>query len=73
MSLPSRDYYLLLRYNGEEKFLAIKHGQITWVNGLSLVGAFNFHSHDQAEEFIQFLKVNHYQSANAINLEVYRY
>lgn len=73
MSLPSRDYYLKLNRLGQEQFLSIKEGKISWVNGLSLAGAFNFHSYDQAEEFIKFLRTNHYQSANSVELEVYRY
>ena len=73
MSLPSRDYYLKLDHSGVEKFLAIKHGKVTWVNGFKLAGAFNFHTYDQAESFIEFLTVNNYLLADDLKLEVYRY
>ena len=67
MSLPSRDYYLQLE---GKKFLSIDKGQIKFVDNMSK--GFNFHSWDQAEQFIQLL-VNLDKVSVPTDLEVYRY
>lgn len=69
MSLPSRDYYLKSNTKGYDLFLSFSKGQIIWETGIHR--AFNFHSYDQASEFIKFVESN--VPTDHTNLEVYRY
>lgn len=67
MSLPSRDYYIKIAE--KKSFLRFKEGQMEFTQ--SMHKAFNFHSHDQAVEFIEYLKCN--VAISVVGLEVYRY
>jgi hypothetical protein len=69
MSLPSRDYYIKSPTHDGDKFIGIKDGQIKFVNDFRMGKAFNFHSYDQAETFIEYLEV----TEDYRDLEVYRY
>jgi hypothetical protein len=69
MSLPSRDYYIKYTTNDGDKFIGIEGGEIKFVPDFRMGKAFNFHSYDQAEMFIEYLKVN----KDYMDLEVYRY